>query len=87
MDDYGSASPDHYGSGSSIHLVCKYCKAAADYDPDDAEDKSFLCHQCSAVHTSTQATAVDPNDFPVEVDLQWFVGVQLNTKKFCQNHY
>uniref|UniRef100_A0A452YWT5 TATA box-binding protein-associated factor RNA polymerase I subunit B n=2 Tax=Aegilops tauschii subsp. strangulata TaxID=200361 RepID=A0A452YWT5_AEGTS len=68
MDDVGGASPDHYGGGGgggSIRLVCDNCGAAEEYNPDDAEDGFFSCRQCSAVHTSTQATAADPDDFHV----------------------
>ncbi|KAL6630974.1 hypothetical protein ACP70R_028314 [Stipagrostis hirtigluma subsp. patula] len=62
--DPGGASPDHNGGGGTIHLVCEYCGAGDDYEPDDAENGFFTCRQCSAVHTSTQATAADPYDFP-----------------------
>ncbi|XP_062231167.1 TATA box-binding protein-associated factor RNA polymerase I subunit B isoform X2 [Phragmites australis] len=61
----GGGSPDHNGGGGGgIHLVCEYCGAGCSYEPDDAEDGFFSCRQCSAIHTSTQATAADPNDFP-----------------------
>uniref|UniRef100_A0ACD5TLW9 Uncharacterized protein n=2 Tax=Avena sativa TaxID=4498 RepID=A0ACD5TLW9_AVESA len=65
MDDYGGASPAPYGGGrgGTIKLVCDICGAAEEYNPDDAEDGFFSCRQCSAVHTSTQATAADPEDF------------------------
>ncbi|XP_037475901.1 TATA box-binding protein-associated factor RNA polymerase I subunit B-like [Triticum dicoccoides] len=65
MDYGGGASPDHYGGGrgGSIRLVCDNCGAADKYNPDDAEDGFFSCRQCSVVHTSTQATAADPDDF------------------------
>uniref|UniRef100_A0A0A9DPV2 Rrn7/TAF1B N-terminal cyclin domain-containing protein n=1 Tax=Arundo donax TaxID=35708 RepID=A0A0A9DPV2_ARUDO len=62
----GGASPDHNGgSCGTIHLVCEYCSTGDDYEPEDAEEGFFTCRQCSAIHTSTQATATDPNDFPV----------------------
>uniref|UniRef100_A0A0A9AWN5 Uncharacterized protein n=1 Tax=Arundo donax TaxID=35708 RepID=A0A0A9AWN5_ARUDO len=60
----GGASPDHNSGGGSIHLVCEYCGTGDNYGPDDAEEGFFTCRQCSAIHTSTQATAGDPNDFP-----------------------
>ncbi|KAG2619925.1 hypothetical protein PVAP13_3NG143702 [Panicum virgatum] len=63
MDDNpGGASPDTYGGGGSIHLVCSGCEIGDDYTADDAEDGFFTCRMCSAVHT-TQATIADPNDF------------------------
>ncbi|XP_039838848.1 TATA box-binding protein-associated factor RNA polymerase I subunit B-like isoform X2 [Panicum virgatum] len=58
----GGASPDTYGGGGSIHLVCPGCKIGDDYTADDAEDGFFTCRMCSAVHT-TQATVADPHDF------------------------
>ncbi|KAL6864960.1 hypothetical protein ACP4OV_016111 [Aristida adscensionis] len=63
--DPGGASPDHGGGGGgAIHLVCENCGSEDDYEPDDAENGFFTCRQCAAVHTSTQATAADPHDFP-----------------------
>ncbi|RLN27837.1 TATA box-binding protein-associated factor RNA polymerase I subunit B-like isoform X1 [Panicum miliaceum] len=58
----GGASPDPYGGGGSIHLVCPGCKFGDDYTADDAEDGFFTCRMCSALHI-TQATVADPNDF------------------------
>ncbi|KAL5203165.1 hypothetical protein ABZP36_014117 [Zizania latifolia] len=65
MDDHGGASPDPYGGGDSIHLVCEHCGHGSEYGPDDAEDGFFACRQCSAIHTSTQHTAADPYDIPI----------------------
>ncbi|KAG8067820.1 hypothetical protein GUJ93_ZPchr0005g14285 [Zizania palustris] len=65
MDDHGGASPDPYGGGDSIHLVCEHCGHGSEYGPDDAEDGFFACRQCSAIHTSTQHTAADPYDLPI----------------------
>ncbi|PNT76985.1 hypothetical protein BRADI_1g56620v3 [Brachypodium distachyon] len=60
MDDDG----DHYGGGEgSITLRCNECSATEVYSPDDAVDGFFSCRRCYAVHTSTQVTATDPNDF------------------------
>ncbi|XP_022683731.1 TATA box-binding protein-associated factor RNA polymerase I subunit B isoform X2 [Setaria italica] len=61
---YGGASPDPYGGGGTIRLVCDNCSIADDYSADDAEDGQYTCRTCSAVH-ATQATAADPHDFPV----------------------
>ncbi|KAK1696265.1 hypothetical protein QYE76_012962 [Lolium multiflorum] len=63
MDDDGAASPVHHGGGGNIRLVCESCGYPDEYSPDDAEDGFFSCRQCSNVHTSTQATAADPDDF------------------------
>ena len=86
MDDVGGASPDHYGGGGgggSIRLVCDNCGAAEEYNPDDAEDGFFSCRQCSAVHTSTQATAADPDDFQVTGNMSFHRVSQANkTPKF-----
>ncbi|KAF6989763.1 hypothetical protein CFC21_007060 [Triticum aestivum] len=86
MDDGGGASPDHYGGGGgggSIRLVCDNCGAAEEYNPDDAEDGFFSCRQCSAVHTSTQATAADPDDFQVTGNMSFHRVSQANkTPKF-----
>uniref|UniRef100_A0A0D9WFF3 TATA box-binding protein-associated factor RNA polymerase I subunit B n=1 Tax=Leersia perrieri TaxID=77586 RepID=A0A0D9WFF3_9ORYZ len=65
MDGGGGDSPDHYGGGGSIHLVCEYCGHGAEYEPEDAEDGFYTCRQCSALHTSTQHTAANPFDFPM----------------------
>ncbi|PVH62555.1 hypothetical protein PAHAL_3G323200 [Panicum hallii] len=58
----GGPSPDPYGGGGSIHLVCPCCEFGDDYTADDAEDGFFTCRMFSAVHI-TQATVADPNDF------------------------
>ncbi|CAN6360468.1 unnamed protein product [Urochloa humidicola] len=59
----GDASPDPYGGGGRMHLVCPHCEIGDDYTEEDAgDDGLFTCRTCFAVHT-TQATAVDPYDF------------------------
>ncbi|XP_047042478.1 TATA box-binding protein-associated factor RNA polymerase I subunit B-like [Lolium rigidum] len=63
MDNDGGASPVHHGGGGIIRVVCESCGNPDEYSPDDAEDGFFSCRQCSNVHTSTQATAADPDDF------------------------
>ncbi|RCV18166.1 hypothetical protein SETIT_3G278800v2 [Setaria italica] len=58
----GGASPDPYGGGGRIHLVCPSCEKGDNYTADDAgDDGLFTCRTCYAVHT-TQATAADPHD-------------------------
>ncbi|CAM0955956.1 unnamed protein product [Alopecurus aequalis] len=64
MDDEGGAWA-HYGGGGNFELECDSCGATGVYSPNDAEDGFFSCRQCSAVHTSTQATAADPDDFQI----------------------